>query len=314
MVPRASGGTAGSIPVHFREIAPLGTWVTDRSAKGSHPVEAESAERLRSPPLFRLEDVARRWGRVDALRGVSLELRAGEIVLIAGPSGSGKSTLLRILTGSLRPTSGRVEVGGVDLAAMTPLELRAHKRTCGIVEQGNLLVPQLDVHRNVLAGRLARWSWHRVLLSAIWPIERERVSALLGELGLADRQWEVTANLSGGQQQRVAVARALISSPSIIVADEPTASLDAANAVQVTQMLVDAARRTKATLILCTHWISLALPFMDRIIAIRDGVVALDCNARDYKQDEHGEPSAERGEPAGEASLVARREGSPERL
>lgn len=240
-------------------------------------------------PLFRLEDVRRRWGAVEALRGVSLEIRAGEIILLTGPSGSGKSTLLRILTGSLRPTSGRTEVGGVDLAAMTPHELRAYKRTCGIVEQGNLLVPQLDVHRNVLAGLLARWSWHRILLSALWPIERERVSALLGELGLADRQWEVTANLSGGQQQRVAVARALISSPTILVADEPTASLDSANAIQVTQMLVDAARRAGATLILCTHWIGMALPFMERVIGLSGGAIAIDCHARDYEHREHRE-------------------------
>jgi phosphonate transport system ATP-binding protein len=181
---------------------------------------------------------------------------------------------------------------------MSPRELRSHRRACGIVEQGNLLVPQLDVHRNVLAGRLAHWPWHRVLLSAVWPIERARVSALLGEVGLADRQWDVTANLSGGQQQRVAVARALASSPSIIVADEPTASLDAATAVQVTRTLVDAARRSGATLILCTHWLGLALPLLDRVIGIRDGEVAADCAARDYRAGALGE-SVETGEAAG---------------
>ena len=310
MVHRASGGTAGSIPVHFRENRCSGTRVTDPPVKSSHPVEAEG---LQSAPLFRLRDVSRRWGAVEALRGVSLEIRAGEIILLAGPSGSGKSTLLRILTGSLSPSSGRVELGGVDLTSMTPRELRTYKRTCGIVEQGNLLVPQLDVHRNVLAGRLARWPWHRVLLSAFWPVERERVSALLGELGLSDRQWEITANLSGGQQQRVAIARALVSSPSIIVADEPTASLDASNAIQVTQMLVEAARRTHATLILCTHWISLALPFMERMIGVRDGVVAVDCNARDYKEEPHGERTGTRAELVDADSLVAYRAGSLDR-
>jgi phosphonate transport system ATP-binding protein len=285
--------------------------VKNPPATTSHSIEAGGA---RAVSLFRLESVSRRWGSVDALRGVSLEVRAGEIILLAGPSGSGKSTLLRILTGSLKPTSGRVAVDGVDLASMTPLQLRTYKRMCGIVEQGNLLIPQLDVHRNVTAGLLGQWPWHRILLSAIWHIERERVSTLLGELGLADRQWEVTANLSGGQQQRVAVARALISSPSIIVADEPTASLDAENAVQVTRILVEAARRTKATLILCTHWISLVLPFMERLIAIRDGAVAVDCNARDYKQDDHDERPAKQGEPAPHEPSVALFDGSLERL
>lgn len=240
-------------------------------------------------PLFRLTDVTRRWKGVDALKGISLDIRAGEIILLAGPSGSGKSTLMRILTGALRPTSGRVEVNGVDLASMTPHELRKYKRTCALVEQGNLLVPQLNVHRNVLVGLLSNWPWHRVLLSALWPLERERVGALLSDLGLGDRQWELTANLSGGQQQRVAVARALISSPMVIVADEPTASLDAAHAVQVTQMMVEAARKANATLILCTHWVSLAIPYMERLIGIRDGVVTVDCKAGDYREDDKAE-------------------------
>ncbi|HSS01931.1 MAG TPA: ATP-binding cassette domain-containing protein [Kofleriaceae bacterium] len=272
-------------------------------------VEPAAAE---SEPVFRLEGVGRRWGSREALRDATLTIRAGERILLAGPSGSGKSTLLRILNGSLRPTAGRVMVRGVDLAAMSPRELRRHRRACGIVEQGNLLVPQLDVHRNVLAGRLAHWPWHRVLLSAVWPIERERVSALLGEVGLADRQWDVTAKLSGGQQQRVAVARALVSSPSIVIADEPTASLDATTAVQVTRMLADAARRSGATLILCTHWLALALPMLDRVIGIRDGAVAVDCPARDYRVGTLGEsPEGPEGnEPAPGGAEHARLEGA----
>jgi phosphonate transport system ATP-binding protein len=278
----------------------------DRPHPMSPAVEANGAP---GEPVFRLEGVGRRWGSREALRDVSLEIRAGERILLAGPSGSGKSTLLRILTASLRPTAGRVRLRGVDLAAMSPGELRRHRRACGIVEQGNLLVPQLDVHRNVLAGRLAHWPWHRVLLSAVWPIERERVRALLDDVGLADRQWDVTANLSGGQQQRVAVARALVSAPSIVVADEPTASLDAASAVQVTRMLVDAARRRGATLILCTHWLSLALPLLDRVIGIRDGAVAVDCPARAYQAGALGE-SVDAGEAEPGGAAHARLEGA----
>jgi len=264
--------------------------------------------------MISVDGVTKEFGEFRALDDVSLEVQDGSLTALLGPSGSGKSTLLRILNGSLRPTSGRVVVRGVDLAAMRPRELRRHRRACGIVEQGNLLVPQLDVHRNVLAGRLAHWPWHRVLLSAVWPIERERVSALLDEVGLADRQWDVTANLSGGQQQRVAVARALVSSPSIVIADEPTASLDAATAVQVTRMLADAARRSGATLILCTHWLALALPMLDRVIGICDGTVAVDCPARDYRVGALGESlqtdDAGAGEPEPGGAEHARREGA----
>jgi phosphonate transport system ATP-binding protein len=257
-------------------------------ANGSNNVSSESsppAETEQGRPLIRLSNVRRRWNDIEALKGVSLDIRAGEMILLAGPSGSGKSTLLRILTGALKPTSGTVEINGVDIATMTPAELRNYKRTCGIVEQGNLLVPQLSVHRNVIAGRIAHWPWYRVLLSAVWPIERERVRALLDDLGLGERQWETTANLSGGQQQRVAVARALISSPLLMIADEPTASLDAANAVHVTQRMVAAARRNNATLILCTHWVSLALPYMERLIGLRDGAVTVDCKASEFGSD-----------------------------
>jgi phosphonate transport system ATP-binding protein len=248
----------------------------------SVPTSKSSAE----APLFRLHDVQRKWGGVEALRGVTLDIRAGETILLAGPSGSGKSTLLKILTGALKPTTGRIEVNGADIAKMTPSELRKHKRNCGIVEQGNMLIPQLDVHHNVVAGCIGGWPWHRVLLSAFYPLERERVAALLADLGIGSRQWDITGNLSGGQQQRVAVARAMMCRPSLIIADEPTASLDKEKAIQVTKMLVAAAQKSKATLILCTHWVSLALPFMERFIGLRDGQVTVDCHARDYNDHE----------------------------
>ena len=227
-------------------------------------------------PLFRVIEASRQWRNVEALKDVSLEINAGEIILLAGPSGAGKSTLLRPLMGGLRPTRGRIEVNGVDIASMSTRDLRRFRATCGVVEQGSLLVPQLDVHHNVLAGRLAKWPWHRILLSTLWPLEREAVRAMLEDVGLPDRQWDVTGNLSGGQQQRVAIARALISSPSVVLADEPIASLDATAAAHATSLIVDLARQAGGTVVFCTHWVSLVLPFVDRVIGIRDGRVAID--------------------------------------
>ena len=226
--------------------------------------------------MLRLEKVHRSWGDTPALEDVSLTIEPGERVLLAGPSGSGKTTLLRLLAGVLRPSRGAVRVDGVDLMSMSSGALRRHRARCRIVEQGALLVPQSDVHHNVLAGRLAHMSWRSVVWSAIWRTETERVRELLEPLGLADRQWDTAGNLSGGQQQRVAIARALISSPAILLADEPTSSLDPRTAREVTQILVDQAIERGATLVFCSHWVSLARERVDRIIGIRGGRLVLD--------------------------------------
>jgi phosphonate transport system ATP-binding protein len=250
-----------------------------------------------SPPLFQVKALSRHWGEVHALREVSLEINKHEIVLLAGPSGSGKTTLLRVLAGALRPSSGQVAFNGTSLATMSQSALNQLRNSIGMVEQGNLLVPQLSVHRNVLAGLLGQWPWHKVLRSAFLRTEVDRVREVLQKMDLHDRQWESAAVLSGGQQQRVAVARALIRNPSILLADEPTASLDPTNATAVTKLIVDAARAQKGTALLCSHWVSLALPFVDRVIGLRSGSVVLDAPADqvdDKTLDELYEGSGER--------------------
>ena len=229
--------------------------------------------------LFEVDQLSRSWGETKALRDVSLTVRKQEIVLLAGPSGSGKTTLLRMLAGALRPSSGSVLVEGVDIAAMSETQLKQHRAKIGLVEQGSKLVPQLSVHRNVLAGLLGNWPWYKVLQSVLMRVEVPRVAALLKQMELQDRQWETTGVLSGGQQQRVGVARALICDPTIVLADEPTASLDPSNATAVTRLIVDAARARSGTAVLCSHWVSLALPFVDRVVGLRDGEVVLDKKA-----------------------------------
>jgi phosphonate transport system ATP-binding protein len=235
-------------------------------------------------PQFRLDRVSRHWGDTPALADVSLTVQPGERILLAGPSGSGKTTLLRLLAGVLRPTHGSVQVDGVDLMSMGSRELRRHRARCGIVEQGAMLVPQSDVHRNVLAGRLAHMPWHAVLLSAVWRIEAAPVRELLGRVGLADRQWDTAGNLSGGQQQRVAVARALIGGPGILLADEPTSSLDPKTAHDIADLLLEQAGRG-ATLIFCSHWVSIARDRVTRVIGIRGGKLVLDARPGDVTAD-----------------------------
>lgn len=239
--------------------------------------------------FFEVDKVKRSWGETQALREVSLSIKEKEVVLLAGPSGSGKTTLLRILAGALRPSSGSVRVDGVDIAAMSEAQLKRHRAKIGLVEQGSKLVPQLSVHRNVLAGLLGDWPWYKVLQSVLMRVEASKVRALLKQIDLDDRQWETTGVLSGGEQQRVGVARALICDPSIILADEPTASLDPGNATAVTRIIVDAVRAREGTAILCSHWVSLALPFVDRVVGLREGEVVLDKSAADVDDEALGE-------------------------
>lgn len=232
-----------------------------------------------SPPELTLEGCGRAWGARVGLRDVSLHIPPGQRVALAGPSGGGKSTLLRLLAGSLRATSGAVEADGQDLSTLSARQLRQHRARCGIVHQHGCLVDQLSVHQNVTAGRLPHWSPLRTLASMVVPLERERTHRLLDRLGLGDRQWDKTSILSGGQRQRVAIARALASQPTVLLADEPTASLDPATAVEVLDLLFESA--AASTVVICTHWTSLVLPRVDRLIGIRDGRVALDRPARE---------------------------------
>ncbi|MDP6944984.1 MAG: ATP-binding cassette domain-containing protein [Myxococcota bacterium] len=228
----------------------------------------------RTPPALALEGCGRVWGDRVALRDVTLSLPAGQRVAIAGPSGGGKTTLLRLLGGALEPSSGVVRADGDDLSRLSVRGLTAHRARCGIVHQHALLVGQLSVHANVTAGRLGHWSPLRTLASMVVPQERERTRVLLDRVGLADRQWDRASELSGGQQQRVAIARAMASAPSVILADEPTASLDPTTAAEVVELLLRSAEG--ATLVISTHWTSQVLPHVDRLLGIREGQLTLD--------------------------------------
>jgi phosphonate transport system ATP-binding protein len=205
---------------------------------------------MSAPPQFSLEGCGRAWSDRVALRELDL------------------------LAGALRPSSGAVRADGADLSALSSRELSRHRARCGVVHQHALLVGQLSVHANVTAGRLAHWSTLKTLLSMVAPQERTRTEARLEQVGLADRQWDRASELSGGQQQRVAIARALASDPTVILADEPTASLDPATARDVVELLL--ARSQGASLIISTHWTSLVMPHVDRLLGIREGQVTLD--------------------------------------
>jgi putative ABC transport system ATP-binding protein len=215
-------------------------------------------------------EVGRRYGEgdyaVDAIRGVSLEVPSGQFTAIMGPSGSGKSTLMHILAGLDHPTSGRVEIGGRDITAMGDKELTLlRRREIGFVFQAFNLVPTLTAEENIvlplaIAGRKTDSNW---------------VKAVIGRVGLEDRRDHRPAELSGGQQQRVAVARALVSEPTVLFADEPTGNLDSHSGAEVLELLGEAASEYGQTIVMVTHDPSAAAA-ADRVIQLVDGRVDSD--------------------------------------
>ena len=201
--------------------------------------------------------------RVDALRGISLKILAGEIVAITGPSGCGKSTLLHLLGALDTPTSGQVYLEGHPLHSLNDDKLTALRRLkIGFVFQFFHLLPTLTVEENVLLPFL--------LSGRVNPLARARARDLLTSVQLADRSHHRPHQLSGGQLQRAAIARALIHQPSILLADEPTGNLDSASSNAVIELITRLARKEKTTVLLVTHSQTVAAT-ADRQIQLVDG-------------------------------------------
>ena len=220
--------------------------------------------------MLQLENVVKEYsspsGEATAvLHGVSMQVNTGDAVAIVGPSGSGKSTLLNIIGGLDSPTSGRVVLNGRDLSGLPEKELaRLRSRDIGFVFQLHHLLPQLTVLENVLLPTLAL-NEHK---SA-----DERAQALLDRVGLAERMNYMPAQLSGGERQRAAVVRALINKPGLLLADEPTGSLDQNSSATLADLLLELNEEEKVALIVVTHSLDLAKK-MHTVYQLIDGRLA----------------------------------------
>ena len=204
-------------------------------------------------------------GALTVLNEVSLDVAQGESLAIVGPSGSGKSTLLHIIGTLDRPTSGAVELNGQDLGALDDLQLAAvRNRQVGFVFQAHYLLPQCSVLENVLVPTLACGE------AAARDGAEERAGRLLKRVGLGERLSHRPGELSGGERQRAAVVRALINQPRLLLADEPTGSLDQASARELGQLLLDLNREEGVTLIVVTHALELAQR-MRRVLELKEG-------------------------------------------
>jgi putative ABC transport system ATP-binding protein len=215
-------------------------------------------------------DLARRYGEadsaVDALRGVSLDVPEGQFAAVMGPSGSGKSTLMHILAGLDIPTSGQVWIGGEEITSMDDDELTLlRRRRIGFIFQFFNLLPMLSAEDNItlplsIAGERPEPGW---------------VDQVIEKVGLSDRRSHRPSEMSGGQQQRVAVARALVSKPTILFADEPTGNLDSTTSGEILALMRDTVDSYGQTTVMVTHDAS-AAAIADRILFLADGRVVED--------------------------------------
>jgi putative ABC transport system ATP-binding protein len=232
-------------------------------------VREESKGELAMPANAAVEarELTRRYGEgttaVWALRGVDIDVAAGELVAVMGPSGSGKSTLMHILAGLDKPTSGTVRIAGTEITTLDDTHLtRLRREHIGFVFQFFNLLPMLDAEENVvlplsIAGEKPDKAW---------------LESLLAEMGLADRRRHRPSELSGGQQQRVAIARSLVTRPTILFADEPTGNLDSKTGGEILELMRTSTDSYGQTTVMVTHE-ARAAAIADRILFLADGQI-----------------------------------------
>ncbi len=226
--------------------------------------------------MLAITGVSRRFGGKTAVADVNLEIAPGAFIGVIGRSGAGKSTLLRMLNRLVDPSEGRISFDGVDVTALRGQALRDWRARCAMIFQQFNLIGRLDVLTNVLMGRLNKVSTTSAVLQ-LWGLEDKAMAlAALEQFDIANLAGQRADSLSGGQQQRVAIARALVQEPSIILADEPIASLDPRNTKVVMDALLRINKHFGITVICNLHSLDLARSYCDRLIGMSAGRVVFD--------------------------------------
>ena len=226
--------------------------------------------------MLQIESVSRRFGAKSAVEDVSIDVPAGSFVGVVGRSGAGKSTLLRMINRLVEPTAGRIVFDGADITALKGKSLREWRARCAMIFQQFNLVGQLDVLNNVLIGRLNDMPTSRSLLRLWRPADVAVALSALEQFDMGTIASQRADSLSGGQQQRVAIARALVQQPSLVLADEPIASLDPRNTKIVMDVLRRINRHYGITVLCNLHSLDLARSYCDRLVGMAQGRVVFD--------------------------------------
>ncbi|WP_375452329.1 phosphonate ABC transporter ATP-binding protein [uncultured Devosia sp.] len=230
--------------------------------------------------MLELKNVTKRFGDTIAVNGVSLSFPPGQMVGIIGRSGAGKSTLLRLINRLASTGEGRITFGEVDVGALNGKALRAWRARCAMIFQQFNLVNRLDVLTNVMIGRIGTAATLPIMFKRFAETDRANAALALDRLDLLSQALQRADTLSGGQQQRVAIARALMQKPSLILADEPIASLDPRNARLVMDALRTINQKDKITVITNLHTLDAARAYCDRIVGMAQGRVVFDGTPR----------------------------------
>lgn len=224
-----------------------------------------------------IEKLVKSYGKGEpVLRGLDLTIEGSGITAIIGSSGAGKSTLLRCINRLIEPTSGSISLNGTDLTQLKGAKLRTARRSIGMIFQGFNLVDRLTVMENVLSGRLGYVNFWQAATRAYPQNDIDRAYAMLKRVGMEEFVNQRASDLSGGQRQRVGVVRALMQDPSVLLADEPTASLDPRTSEQIMALTQELSEEMHLPVLINIHNVQQARTYADRIVGLRFGQIVFD--------------------------------------
>ncbi|MGR3342698.1 MAG: phosphonate ABC transporter ATP-binding protein [Paracoccaceae bacterium] len=236
--------------------------------------------------MLRLEKLTKIYKTGDkALNAVDLEVPKGQVLALIGPSGAGKSTLIRCINRLVEPTSGKVQLDGMELTTLGSGALRKARRRMGMIFQEYALVERLSVMENVLSGRLGYVGFWRSFLRRFPQKDVDEAFRLLDRVGMVEMADKRADELSGGQRQRVGNCRALIQDPSVLLVDEPTASLDPKTSRQIMRLIVELCEERELATIVNIHDVALAQMFVQRIVGLENGAVVFDGAPKDLSEE-----------------------------